>query len=145
MENIFRSNCPLASMLDVIGDKWSLLIIRDMIGDHKKTFKEILASNEAIAPSVLSSKLKLLVSFNLIYKRKLLENRKENVYLLTEKGIALTPLIIEAILWSDMHIRTFQPKMDSISNKGFGIDKDILTKTLRKNYLTMVDEIIGSD
>ncbi|MGF1556298.1 winged helix-turn-helix transcriptional regulator [Paucihalobacter sp.] len=145
MENIFRSNCPLASMLDVIGDKWSLLIIRDMIGDHKKTFKEILASNEAIAPSVLSSKLKLLVSFNLIYKRKLLENRKENVYLLTEKGIALTPLIIEAILWSDMHIRTFQPKMDSISNKGFGIDKDILTKTLRKNYLTMVYEIIGSD
>lgn len=145
MKKIFRSNCPLASMLDVIGDKWSLLIIRDMIGDHKKTFKEISASNEAIAPSVLSSKLKLLESFNLLSKRKLPENKKENIYLLTEKGIALTPLIIEAILWSDIHIRSFNPKMDSISNKGFGIDKDILTKTLQKNYLNMVNEIIGSD
>lgn len=143
MENIFRSSCPLASVLDIIGDKWSLLIIRDMIGEHKKTFKEISTSNEAIAPSVLSAKLKLLESFDLISKRKLPGNKKENIYLLTEKGIALTSLVIEAILWGDNHIRTFNPQMDSISNRGFDIDKDILIKTLHKNYQKMVSETVG--
>lgn len=143
MENIFRSGCPLASVLDIIGDKWSLLIIRDMIGEHKKTFKEISTSNEAIAPSVLSAKLKLLESFDLISKRKLPGNKKENIYLLTEKGIALTPLVIEAILWGDKHIRTFNPKMDSISNRGFDIDTDILIKALQKNYQKMVNETVG--
>ena len=143
MQNEFRSRCPLASMLDILGDKWSLLIIRDMIGAHKKTFKEISASNESVAPSVLSAKLKLLESFNLISKRKLPDNKKENIYLLTEKGIALTPLIIEAILWSDKHIRKYNPNMDSISDKGFDMDKDILSKMLQKNYKEMVSKTIA--
>lgn len=143
MKNIFRSSCPLASMLDVIGDRWSLLIVRDMIGAHKKTFKEISASNEAIAPSVLSSRLSLLESFDIITKRKLPSNKKENIYLLTKKGIDLTPLLVEGILWSDMHIRDFNPKMDSIANKGFDMDKGTLSKTLQKNYKEMVNETIA--
>ena len=80
----FRSGCPLASTLDIIGDKWSLLIIRDMLLEHKKTFKEISDSEEAISPSILSARLKLLECFELITKMKLSGNLKENIYLLNE-------------------------------------------------------------
>ena len=71
--NKFRSGCPISSSLDVVGDKWSLLIIRDMLIKHKKTFKEISNSDEKIAPSILSARLKLLESYKLITKRKLPE------------------------------------------------------------------------
>ena len=53
MKKEFRSGCPIASSLDIIGDKWTLLIIRDMLVEHKKTFKEISDSYEKIAPSIL--------------------------------------------------------------------------------------------
>jgi len=66
----FRSSCPISSALDIVGDKWSLLIIRDMLIKHKKTFKEISNSDEKIAPSILSARLKLLESYKLIFKRK---------------------------------------------------------------------------
>ena len=71
----FRSSCPIASVLDLLGDKWSLLIIRDMLMIRKKTFKEIYASDEGIATNTLSSRLKLLESVKLITKRKLPTNR----------------------------------------------------------------------
>ena len=86
MKKEFRSGCPIASSLDIIGDKWTLLIIRDMLVEHKKTFKEISDSYEKIAPSILSARLKLLATYKLITKRKFPENKKENIYLLTEKG-----------------------------------------------------------
>jgi DNA-binding HxlR family transcriptional regulator len=56
MENNFRSGCPLASTLDIVGDKWSLLIVRDMLFQGKKTFKDFSTSPEGIAPGILSSR-----------------------------------------------------------------------------------------
>ncbi len=79
MKNEFRSGCPIASALDIVGDKWSLLIIRDMLIKHKKTFKGISDSDERIAPSILSTRLKLLESYKLIFKTKVPENKKENI------------------------------------------------------------------
>jgi DNA-binding HxlR family transcriptional regulator len=143
MKNKFRSSCPIASALDVIGDKWSLLIIRDMLLGHKKTFKEISESEEAIAPSILSSRLKLLECFNLITKRKLPDNLKENIYLLTEKGIALAPMMIELILWSDKNIRQFNSAMFSIADKGFNTDKTILIENMQKGYRALVKSTLG--
>ena len=70
MKKEFRSGCPISSIIDVVGDKWSLLIIRDMLVKHKKTFKEISDSYEKIAPSILSARLKLLESYKLIFKTK---------------------------------------------------------------------------
>ena len=70
MKKEFRSGCPISSALDVVDDKWSLLIIRDMLVKHKKTFKEISDSYEKIAPSILSARLKLLESYKLIFKTK---------------------------------------------------------------------------
>lgn len=142
MKKKFRSSCPMASALDIIGDKWSLLIIRDMLLGHKKTFKEISDSEEAIAPSILSARLKLLECFELITKRKLPDNLKENVYLLTEKGISLAPLLTEIILFADKNFREFNPKMLSISDKGFNNDKSIVIQNIQNAYRELVQNTI---
>jgi DNA-binding HxlR family transcriptional regulator len=135
MKTEFRSGCPISSTLDVIGDKWSLLIIRDMLLKHKKTFKEISDSDERIAPSILSARLKLLESFKLISKTKIPENKKENIYLLTEKGIHLTPIIIEFSLWGNTNMRDFN-KIDNI--EGLNSDKSYIIKSVQDSYNSMV-------
>ena len=131
----FRSGCPISSALDIVGDKWSLLIIRDMLIKHKKTFKEISESDERIAPSILSARLKLLESYKLIFKTKLPENKKENIYLLTEKGIQLTPIIIELSLWGDTNMREFN-KIDTI--EGLSSDKNAIIQTVQDSYKAML-------
>ena len=142
MKNKFRSNCLIASTLDIIGDKWSLLIIRDMFFE-KKTFKEFSLAPEKIAPGILSSRLKLLVSLGLITKRKLPENKKENIYLLTEKGIDLAPIITEIVLWSDKNVRVLNPEMNSISDVGFEGEKSEITKSAQMKYRAFVQNTIG--
>ena len=137
MKNKFRSGCPIASSLDVVGDKWSLLIIRDMLIKHKKTFKEISDSDEKVAPSILSARLKLLESYKLITKRKLPENKKENIYLLTEKGIGFAPIIIEFSLWGDTYMREFN-EIDIID--GLNADKLMVIDTVQNNYSSMLLE-----
>jgi DNA-binding HxlR family transcriptional regulator len=139
MRNIFRSACPIASSLDVIGDKWSLLIIRDMLLGHKKNFKEIAESEEKIAPSILSARLKLLESYGLITKRKLPENKKENIYLLSAKGIDLPPIIIELSLWGDQYMRAFTQIADI---EGLKADKSLLINTIQDNYNSMAHQLI---
>ena len=135
MKNKFRSGCPIASALDIVGDKWSLLIIRDMLIKHKKTFKGISDSNERIAPSILSARLKLLESYQLIFKTKVPENKKENIYLLTKKGIRLTPIIIEFSLWGNSNMREFN-EIDDI--EGLNLDKTLITQTVQDSYKTML-------
>ncbi|MDB4225639.1 helix-turn-helix transcriptional regulator [bacterium] len=135
MKKEFRSGCPISSALDVVGDKWSLLIIRDMLVKHKKTFKEISDSDEKIAPSILSARLKLLESYKLIFKTKVPENKKENIYLLTEKGIRLTPIIIEFSLWGETNMREFN-EIDDI--EGLNADKTLIIQTVQDSYHSML-------
>jgi len=135
MKKEFRSSCPISSALDVVGDKWSLLIIRDMLIKHKKTFKEISDSDERIAPSILSARLKLLESYKLISKTKIPDNKKENIYLLTEKGIRLTPIIIELSLWGDSNMREFN-KIDDI--EGLNSDKSYVIQAVQDSYNSML-------
>ncbi|MDA9341902.1 helix-turn-helix transcriptional regulator [Flavobacteriaceae bacterium] len=135
MKKEFRSGCPISSTLDVVGDKWSLLIIRDMLVKHKKTFKEISNSDEKIAPSILSARLKLLESYKLIFKTKLPDNKKENIYLLTEKGIRLTPIIIEFSLWGNSNMREFN-EIDDI--EGLNSDKTLIIQKVQDSYNSML-------
>ena len=135
MKKEFRSGCPISSALDVVGDKWSLLIIRDMLVKHKKTFKEISDSDEKIAPSILSARLKLLESYKLIFKTKVPDNKKENIYLLTEKGIRLTPIIIEFSLWGNSNMREFN-EIDGI--EGLNSDKTFIIQTVQDSYNAML-------
>ncbi|MDA7558615.1 helix-turn-helix transcriptional regulator [Flavobacteriaceae bacterium] len=135
MKKKFRSGCPVSSSLDVVGDKWSLLIIRDMLVKHKKTFKQISDSYEKIAPSILSARLKLLESYKLIFKTKAAENKKENIYLLTEKGIRLTPIIIEFCLWGNYNMREFN-EIDDI--EGLNLDKTLIIQKIQDSYKSML-------
>lgn len=143
MRNNFRSGCPIASVLDIIGDKWSLLILRDMLLQGKKTFKEFSISPEGIAPGILSSRLKWLEENELITKQKLPDNKKENIYLLTEKGIELAPVITEIILWSDKNLREHNSEMFSIVEAGFNQDKSKVTEGIQNNYREMVNSLLG--
>ena len=143
MKNNFRSGCPVASTLDIVGDKWSLLIIRDMLLQGKKTFKDFSISPEGIAPGILSARLKWLEDNELITKQKLPDNQKENIYLLTEKGIALAPIITEIILWSDKNLRVQNSEMYSIAEAGFNQDKSIVTASIQNNYRQIVRDTLG--
>jgi len=140
MKTEFRSTCPIASSLDVIGDKWSLLIIRDMLIHHKKTFKDLSNSDERIAPSILSARLKLLAKYKLITKRKLAQNKKENIYLLSEKAIGFTSIIIEFSLWGNKYLREFN-EIDTI--EGLQADKSLIIKAIQNKYCSMLDQVIS--
>ena len=135
MKKEFRSGCPISSTLDVVGDKWSLLIVRDMLVKQKKTFKEISDSDEKIAPSILSARLKLLVSYKLIFKTKGPDNKKENIYLLTEKGIRLSPIIIEFSLWGNFNMQEFN-EIDDI--EVLKSDKNLIIQTVQDSYQSML-------
>jgi len=139
MEKKFRSSCLIASALDLIGDKWSLLIVRDMLIHRKKTFKEFASSDEKVATNLLSSRLKLLESLDVITKRKLSNNKKENIYLLTDKGINLTPLIMELVLWSDKYIREYNLDMNKHETRK--TDKTVLIENTQNKYKEFAQQI----
>jgi DNA-binding HxlR family transcriptional regulator len=141
MAKKFRSSCLIASALDLIGDKWSLLIIRDMLLNKKKTFKEMAASDEGVATNLLSTRLKLLESLGVITKRKLPANKKENIYLLTQKGIDLAPMILEIVVWSDKYVRDYNPNMNEY--EGQNINKAVVIEATQKEYKAFVQKTIG--
>jgi DNA-binding HxlR family transcriptional regulator len=109
MRQDFRCNCPFTSALDVLGDKWILVIVKQMLIEGKETFKDFTESEEAIATNILSAKLKLLEEVGIINKTKRPDNKKTNRYLLTEKGLALTPVLTELAIWSDSYLRDIHP------------------------------------
>lgn len=139
MEKKFRSGCPIASILDILGDKWFLLIIRDLLIKHKRTFGEVSNSDEKIAPSILSARFKTLEAYGLVTKHKLPTNKKENIYLLSEKGVDLAPLIVEYTLWGDKYMREYN---DINSIPGLNSDKSLVIDAIQSNYREMVREIL---
>ena len=108
----FRCNCPITSALDIVGDKWSLVIIKQMLLQDCLTFKDFSESTEAIAPNILSARLKTLEKLKFIEKKKIPQNKKTNIYVLTENGLSLTPIIVELAMWSDHNLRPIHEKMD---------------------------------
>ena len=125
----FRCTCPVTSALDIVGDKWTIVVIKLMLLEQKKTFKEFSQSNESIAPSVLSNRLKTLEKTGFIVKEKLPDNQKTNHYFLTEKGLSLTPVIIELALWSHHNVRPFDNQAMAI-----GKDKNEFCLAIIKQY-----------
>ena len=87
-----RSHCPLVNILDVIGDKWSLVIIRDLFLG-KKTFTEFMRSSEKIASNILTNRLELLINHGLLEGTKLPHDNKTKIYYLTNKGDHITRFI----------------------------------------------------
>ncbi|WCT13270.1 winged helix-turn-helix transcriptional regulator [Mucilaginibacter jinjuensis] len=104
MKALRSTRCPVSTTLDLIGDKWSLLIIRDIIFQKKYTYNEMLESVEGIATNILANRLKFLEKNELIIKRGLAANKLKKEYVLTEKGISMLPIIVEIILWGTEHL-----------------------------------------
>jgi DNA-binding HxlR family transcriptional regulator len=94
-----RSNCPVSCTLDFFGDKWSLLILRDMMLAGKSTYGEFAASAEKIATNILADRLCMLESAGFVTKEVGADKKSKFVYSLTEKGISLLPIILEMGLW----------------------------------------------
>jgi DNA-binding HxlR family transcriptional regulator len=106
MKHDLRSDCPVNFSLEVFGDKWSLLIVRDMIFSGKRTYNEFLESNEKIATNILSSRLKMLEEVGIIQKHRdpARKTKTKFVYLLTPMGFDLIPLFVEIILWGGRYL-----------------------------------------
>lgn len=99
-QKIMRSDCPISYALDFFGDKWTFLIIRDLVFDGKKFYSDFLNSKEKIATNILSDRLKKL-EHNGVIKSKVYEKLKtKKEYNLTEKGKHLVPVLVEMMLWS---------------------------------------------
>ena len=111
-----RSDCPIANALDLWGDTWSLLIVRDMMFEQKKHFGEFLQAAEKISTNILAAKLAKLEDAGAITKRRDPENKTRFIYELTEKGIDILPIIVETALWSLKH------------NQGTVLNPDILAQ-----------------
>ena len=94
-----RSDCPIARALDVVGDKWTLVVLRDLIMARRRHYQEILAGNEGIASNILASRLKLLEAAGMITRRRDPEQRRRVIYEPTEKALDLLPVMIELVLW----------------------------------------------
>jgi DNA-binding HxlR family transcriptional regulator len=99
----FRSLCPVATGLDIIGDKWTLLILRDMIWGHKSLFSEFKESPEHMPSKMLSNRLKKLEALGFISQKAGVTNKKSVYYLMEEKGIDTFPIMIEMAIFTSKH------------------------------------------
>jgi DNA-binding HxlR family transcriptional regulator len=99
----FRSGCPIASTLDLLGDRWSLVIVRDM-ATGKTKFGDFLKSPERIPTNILADRLQRLEVFGLIEKQSYQENPVRYNYRLTKKGADLLPALQAVCLWANRHL-----------------------------------------
>lgn len=98
-----RSSCPINFGLEIFGDRWTLLILRDMLMVGKKTFKDFQASDEGIASNILTDRLQRLEQCGLILKNPSPSDGRQVYYLLTEAGRKLLPALVELAYWGASH------------------------------------------
>ena len=123
MTRQFRSGCPIASTLDMIGDRWSLIILRDLVCG-KTRFSQFLDSPERITPSVLTDRLTFLEADGLIFRRSYSERPKRYEFFVTQKGEALLPVMQAICTWGHVHVpgtweapRSFMERIPRVSGK----------------------------
>jgi DNA-binding HxlR family transcriptional regulator len=98
-----RSSCPLNAFLEMFGDRWSLLIVRDLLFGDLHEFGEFLSAKERIATNVLADRLRRLESYGVVVKRAHPTDARKSVYALSRKGADLAPTLIEMTLWAAAH------------------------------------------
>ncbi len=129
-----RSDCPFSCSLDMWGDKWSLLIIRDMVFSGKNTYGDFLKSPEGIATNILAARLQQLEENGIIEKSEHPDSKAKFLYRLTPKGIGLIPVFADIYLWAEQ----YQPIPDVVRDKLDMFKKDreeairLLTEQLEK-------------
>ncbi|MGA8732254.1 MAG: helix-turn-helix domain-containing protein [Terracidiphilus sp.] len=104
-----RSGCPVSVSLEQFGDRWSLLIIRDLMVRGYRTFREFQHAGEGIATNVLADRLRKLEAANVLTAERAPKDGRSINYRLTPKGIALAPVMLELLLWAARHEETAAP------------------------------------
>ena len=125
-----RSGCPLNASVEMLGDRWSLLILRDMMLCGHQTFNEFLHADEKIATNILADRLRRLESYGIIETERDAADGRKMIYTLTAKGIDLAPVLTEMVLWAARHEETGnQPLVRQMRT-----DKDQLLAAVRQRW-----------
>ncbi len=115
--HVEKSECPIAHALDVIGDRWTLIIIREMMFMGKHEFGEFLEAPEKISTNILADRLKKLSSLGIIDFIEHPQNKTKKLYYLTDIGVGLIDVMVEVILWVDKYLSTApSPIIENIKN-----------------------------
>lgn len=105
----WRSGCPINIALEIFGDRWSLLIVRDLMFKGRHSYKEFLEAEEGIATNILAERLQRLETSGIIVRTPDPADGRKTIYQLTPKGIDLAPVLVEMILWSARYEETDAP------------------------------------
>ncbi|MDB4168168.1 helix-turn-helix transcriptional regulator [Polaribacter sp.] len=134
--------CPIALSINYVGDKWTLIVLRDMLLLNKTRFKEFKASRGKIATNILSNRLKMLMDEGFIEILDPLGTKKSRQYIATAKGIATLPIIIELYLFSvhDMHISLFSEE-ELVFQKMVLENPTLLKENIVNGYIEFVNEL----
>jgi DNA-binding HxlR family transcriptional regulator len=125
-----RSGCPLNASVEMLGDRWSLLIIRDMMLGGFRTYKEFMESYEGIATNILADRLHTLLTHGIITTERDPSDGRKLIYSLTAKGVDLAPVLTEMVLWAAAHEDTGnQPLVRQIQK-----DKEQFLTEVRKRW-----------
>jgi DNA-binding HxlR family transcriptional regulator len=104
-----RSGCPISVSLEIFGDRWSLLVVRDLMFKGMRTFKEFAAAGEGIATNVLAERLERLESAGIVARAADPADARRVLYRLTEKGMGLAPVLVEMVIWAARYEDTDAP------------------------------------
>ena len=126
----WRSGCPLNASVEILGDRWSLLIIRDMMLRGFRTYKEFLDSYEGIATNILADRLRKLIAHGIIATQPDAADGRKLFYLLTAKGLDLAPVLTEMVLWAAAHEDTENQALIRQIQK----DKEQFLATVRQRW-----------
>jgi DNA-binding HxlR family transcriptional regulator len=99
-----RSYCPINLGLEIFGDSWTLLVLRDLMFGGKRHFRELLQSDEGISSNILADRLKRLIDHGILTKRDDPTHKQKAIYSLTERGIALLPVLLQIGAWTRLHL-----------------------------------------
>ena len=140
--NNYRSTCAIAMSVDLFGDKWSLLILRDMLLHRKSTFKEFSNSKEKIASNILTSRLVHLIEFVYVIKINPKGTKKSAVFLATRKGICVLPLLVELYMISIDSLTDDQLNESQLFIKSeIFKDRELFINSRREKYIDFVNQI----
>jgi len=128
-----RSDCPINYVSEVIGDKWSLVILRDMLLEGKTRYGEFLASEEGIATNILASRLRMLEDWELITRVPDPDYPTKHRYAITERGLDLVPLFVEMILWTAKYRPIPDERLEDVRRARK--DKDGLIRDIRSQFV----------
>lgn len=139
----FRSLCPVATGLDVFGDKWTLLILRDMLFFHKSTFNEFKDAPELMPSKMLSNRLKKLESLGFVSRKKGEVNKKNVHYLLEEKGMETFPIMVEiALFTTDFYYDHLGDTYTEVVKTRMKNDKDNYINEMIESYKSFKESLV---